>query len=316
MRIAIIDVLNQDIGIKILFPEAEYFVIHDEFNKDEALEKYKINKRYDIENINDQTFDCVFIIVSLLNTVHSWHRESISTGYDRVLKMIESNTFKTVCLFDNFDYDYDPSLYSKTDKINVYFKRNYNRNMNYKPNVYPFNFFMFGYYSLIELIDRKRIDNPNRVDRVYFNGSLFNHVDDTWKVYRNRNILYNQLYFYLYPRGYMNKTDFDTYLDEIHQSRFSLDLNGVGDPNKRTFEILSQGSLRISEYNPLKWCFDEEFSEETVFKTADEFKVKIEKLRSDPELYDKCLRKQNEIVEKYYNKIYLRNYILDKLNLG
>ena len=44
----------------------------------------------------------------------------------------------------------------------------------------------------------------------------------------------------------------------MRESKYGLDLNGVGNPNKRTFEILSQNSLRIGEYNDLKWPFDEE----------------------------------------------------------
>ena len=69
--------------------------------------------------------------------------------------------------------------------------------------------------------------------------------------------------------------------------------------------------MRISEFNNLKWCFDDDFCEETIFKTADEFKKKIFNLNNNKDLYDKCLKKQNEIVDKYYNKNYLRNYLIN-----
>jgi spore maturation protein CgeB len=99
-------------------------------------------------------------------------------------------------------------------------------------------------------------------------------------------------------------------LQELNKSRFSLDLNGVGEPNKRTFEILSQGSLMISEYDNLKWPFEETFSEETIFKDENEFINKINKLNSDGELYKKCLDNQINIYNKYFNKTWIKNYIL------
>ena len=312
MRIAIIDIVNQDIGLKIIFPEAEYFIIYDEFNKDDALNRYKINKRYDIENINDNNFDYLFLIIPLYNIHKEHYNEKIANGYNKFLEIINKNNFKKVCLFDNYDYDYDPSLYSNTNKIDIYFKRNYSKIINYNSNVYPFTFFMFGKYSFMELIEeKKRIENSNRKNRIYFSGTLFTHIDDTMKVYRNRKIIYNQINDLLYTPRFMNNIPFDIYLNDIHNSKFSLDLNGVGEPNKRTFEILSQGSLRISEFNNLKWCFDDEFCEETIFKTGDEFKEKIFNLINNKDLYDKCLKKQNEIVDKYYNKNYLKNYLIN-----
>jgi len=312
MRIAIIDIINQDIGLKIILPDAEYFVIYDEFNKDEALKRYDINKRYDIENINDNNFDYLFLIIPLFNIHENSYNEKIAKGYKKFLEIIETNKFKKVCLFDNYDYDYDPTLYSNTDKIDIYFKRNYSKIINYNKNVYPFNFFMFGKYSFMELIEeRKRIYNPNRINRIYFSGTLFNHIDNNMKVYRNRNIIFNDIYQLLHIPRFINNVPFDNYLDDIYNSKFSLDLNGVGEPNKRTFEIISQGSLRLGEYNNLKWCFDDDFCEETIFKTANEFKQKVNLLLNDKDLYDKCLKKQNEIVEKYYNKEYLRNYLLN-----
>ena len=72
----------------------------------------------------------------------------------------------------------------------------------------------------------------------------------------------------IYDPGHL---PYDKFITNLKHSVYGLDLNGVGDPNKRTFEILSQGSLRISEYNNMKWPFDEEFSEETIFKDADDF---------------------------------------------
>ena len=73
--------------------------------------------------------------------------------------------------------------------------------------------------------------------------------------------------------------------------------------NKRTFEILSQSSLRISEYNDLKWPFEEEFSEETIFKNSTYFFEKIKLLENDNNLYSKCLENQINILIKNGLKI-------------
>ena len=127
------------------------------------------------------------------------------------------------------------------------------------------------------------------------------------KVYRNRMDIYSKICNYI-TNPYYNKPH-NEFINDIYNSEYGLDLNGVGDPNKRTFEIISQGALRIGEYNDLKWYFDDDFCEETIFKTAEEFKAKINRLVYDKELYNKCLKKQNEIVEKYMNLDYLRKYI-------
>ena len=87
-------------------------------------------------------------------------------------------------------------------------------------------------------------------------------------------------------------------------------MNGVGDPNKRTFEILAHGSLRISEYNNLKWPFEETFSEETIFKDDTDFFEKIDALNNDNAIYIKCLTNQLNIYNKYFNKKWIKEYIM------
>lgn len=129
--------------------------------------------------------------------------------------------------------------------------------------------------------------------------------------YRNRNIIFNEISSYV---SYGFNINYHLYLDIINTSKYSLDLNGVGDPNKRTFEILSQGSLRLSEYNDMKWCFNEDFSEETIFRTGEEFKRKLLRLENDSELYKKCLNRQYELYNKYFNKEWIRNYIENYLD--
>ena len=102
---------------------------------------------------------------------------------------------------------------------------------------------------------------------------------------------------------------YDIFLSEMNKSKFSLDLLGCGYPNKRTFEILTTNSLLIAEKNDLVWPFPEQFSEETIFKNATDYIEKVNKLAQNNELYIKCLTNQQNIVEKYFNVVWIRNYI-------
>lgn len=314
-RIAVLDIKNQDIGLNILFPEADYYTIYDELNKDLNLRKYNINKSYNIDNITDDNYDYLFIIISFLNIIENHDNDKdFKNGFNKALDIIDKNNFKKVIVFDNYDYDYDPNDFIKNNKIDYYFKRNYSKTKKYKRNVIPFSFIMFGQYSIVETIDNCRnlaIESPNFKNRVFFSGTLLDHKDNEMKVYRNRNIIFNQIKNNV---TYASNLDYYLYLDIINTSKYSLDLNGVGDPNKRTFEILAQGSLRLGEYNDLKWCFNEEFAEETIFKTGEEFERKLFNLENDIELYNKCLNRQYELFNKYFNKEWIRSYIENYLD--
>lgn len=314
-RIAVLDIKNQDIGLNILFPEADYYTIYDELNKDLNLRKYNINKSYNIDNITDNNYDYLFIIISFLNIIENHDNDKdFKNGFNKALEIIDKNNFKKVIVFDNYDYDYDPNDFIKNNKIDYYFKRNYSKTKIYKRNVIPFSFIMFGQYSIVETIDNCRnlaIESPNFKNRVFFSGTLLDHKDNEMKVYRNRNIIFNQIKNNV---TYASNLDYYLYLDIINTSKYSLDLNGVGDPNKRTFEILAQGSLRLGEYNDFKWCFNEEFAEETIFKTGEEFERKLFNLENDPDLYNKCLNRQYELFNKYFNKEWIRSYIENYLD--
>ena len=170
----------------------------------------------------------------------------------------------------------------------------------------PFPFIMFGQVSLIEKILEKNF-NSQKINRIFFSGTLFNHLDEQIGCIRDRTTIYSKIKKYIYNPG---KLSYDRFLTEIRNSKYSLDLNGVGDPNKRTFEILSQGSLMISEYNDLKWPFDEEFNHELKFKDEHEFYKIIEICNKEPDFYNKCLSNQNKIYKKYFNLEWIKSYIL------
>lgn len=308
MRIAIIDGVNQDIGLNILFPEADYYINNTELNKSNNMKSNNIVTKYDWTQINDKNYDYLFIIIALYDAKENtkFFKKNIYDILQREIKIINENNFKKVFIFDNYDYDYDPNEIITNEKINLFFKRNYNKTKTYKNNVVPFPFIMFGEVSIIEKLTELNL-MQNKINRVFFTGTLFIHNDPQINYYRDRQTIYNKIKNYIYNPGHLSYSNF---LQELNKSRFSLDLNGVGEPNKRTFEILSQGSLMISEYDNLKWPFEETFSEETIFKDENEFINKINKLNSDGELYKKCLDNQINIYNKYFNKTWIKNYIL------
>ena len=312
MKIAVIDGYNQDIGLNILFPEADYFIHSTEVDKSKNMNKYSIIPRTDIQNVNDKNYDILFIIIALYDAKPEtrFFKQNIKQILDKELEIINNNNFKKVFIFDNYDYDYDPNEIIKCDKIDLFFKRNYNKQKIYNENVVPFPFIMFGEVSLIEKILEKKLNSEiEKKNRIFFTGTLFHHNDEQIGYVRDRKSIYSKIKKYIYNPGIL---PYNKFLSEIRNSKYSLDLNGVGDPNKRTFEILSQGSLMISEYNDLKWPFeeDDEFNDELKFRDEKEFYKIMDKLNKNPDFYNKYLENQNKIFNKYFNKKYIRDYIL------
>ena len=321
MNIAIIDCVNQDIGLNILFPEADYYIHNDEevtiHERIKSYSYYPINPIKNWSNINDVNYDYLFIIMPVYDI---FFKENDSTPYVtnitnshiKIMNLINQNNFKKIIWFDNHDYDYDPSEYLIHNKISFFFKRNYNENKNYNKNVLPFPFIMFGNISLIEKIDRDLLCYADyfksKINRIFFSGQLFIHNDSKYNITIDRYSIYNKIQNAIYNPGYI---PYDIFINEMRNSKVSLDLLGVGNPNKRTIEILLSGSLLLSQKNNLKWPFEngDHFYKETVFTDLNDFFKKSEELFNNRDLYDKCLFNQYNIVKKYFNKEWLRNYI-------
>ena len=314
MKIAIIDGLNQDMGLKILFPEADYFISRIEFDKTSCLQKYNIEMKTDWSIINDKNYDYLFIIIPLYDTNKGakFFKQEVFDILQKELLIINNNNFKKVFIFDNYDYDYDPNTLLKNNKVNLFFKRHYNKNKHYQENVIPFPFIMYGHISMIEKIDSKFpiTNNENTLNRVFWSGSLFCHIDNDYPCIVDRRLIYSQIISHsnnaIFNPGIL---PYDIFLSEMNKSKFSLDLLGCGYPNKRTFEILTTNSLLIAEKNDLVWPFPEQFSEETTFKNATDYIEKVNKLSENNELYIKCLTNQQYIVDKYFNIIWIKNFI-------
>ncbi len=316
MRIAIIDCMNYDIGLKILFPEAHYYICSSELDKSKSYDKYNF-KPILLENystITSSKYDILFIVLALYDTLPTtkFYKPQVRAIYDKInSEILLKNKFEKVVMFDNYDYDYDPTEIHGNDNIDLFMKRNYNVNKIYSPKVHTFPFIMFGEYSIMEKLEDPYFGRDDRHNGIFFAGSLFYHDDPQYPIRRDRRIIYDiQEYVSIYPM--VSYTD---YMTNMKIYKYALDLVGVGDPNKRTFEILSTGALRIAQRTDLKWPFEDKFEEDTLFSTPEEFFEKIDILNKNPDIYEKCLEKQEEIVKKYFNKGWIRDYIKTILDL-
>jgi len=330
-KIAIIDNKNQDIGLKILFPEADYFILEEEFDRTKLCNKYNINpivhnKDMNIfESVTSKKYDTLFIIISIYCTLKEYDNKSKSyckNTYNKLIEIIEfinNNSFENICFFDNNDYDYDPNIGFESEfikKKNIkFFKRYYNKEKIYGSNVNSFPYITFGHECNLDILNNfeKNIDSSNnKMSRIFFSGSPVVHIDETYGIIRNRKEMLLKIMgkINLYTPGYLPN---DAFIAEMKKSKYSLDLLGVGDPNTRTYEILSCGSLRLGQRSNLKWTFDANLCEETIFDDENDLLEKIIRLENEEGLYEKCMANQNEIVSKYMNNVVLRNYIMDKL---
>jgi hypothetical protein len=147
-------------------------------------------------------------------------------------------------------------------------------------------------------------------DGIFWSGSTYSH-DQRYTIHgvehhvtRNREEQFKQLEPHL---SCYSGLAHHVFLQKLSTYKYALDLEGVGDPNARTFEIFLSGSLRIFNNTDLRWPFPESFSEVCSFKSKEDFHAKMQAMASH---YSSALEHQEQIVKKYINKEWLRSYIL------
>ena len=325
-RICIIDPASHIPSLKLLFPEAEYFshqpdhLFHyshtHHYSQSQIESEYGFKFRTDWETIHSDTFDTVFIVAPLLDyykgltpsfTAHlSWMKRRIQT-------LLETGSFKKVVLFDIYDYDYDPSEINTDWKVDFYFKRNYQTTKAYAANVFPFPYIMFVKPCVLKMC-LSTSPSTYSINRAFWCGGLYDHSDPVNHVFRPRQQMYNQISKYI---DTIPHCSYDTYLATMRSYKIGVDLIGVGDPNKRTLELLHHGVLMMTMCTDLAWGFEEgdSFHPDTLFKTADEFCVKLQRLLTDEEHYKQCYTQQMYITSKYFNKEWLRHFLCAKAGL-
>jgi len=322
-NICIIDPVNHMPGIKTLLPEADYYsyepnnLFHfpttSHLNNYEFFNNYGFHYRTDWNNISSDKYSTIIVIFPFLDAIEGtiWTKKEGVYIMNIIKTIIIDNNFKNRILFDTYDFDYDPSKLSPID-FNIYFKRNYNKNKLYNNNVYPFPCSMFVNPCVLTMMLNKNYENKQNINNIFWAGNLFVFDDELFNVHRNRQNIHSKIAPYIHSYSGLSYGDF---MNKIKTYRICLDLQGNGDPNKRTFEILSNGSLLFTNICDLNWGFEEgdAFSEETIFYNEVDFVEKSQKLLNDEAIYNKCLANQKYLVDKYFSKEYMRNFILSKL---
>lgn len=328
MNIAIFDPFNHSPGLSILFPESHYYVYEPDsyihFKATRHMTNTEFNSIYgfhyksDWSSINSINYDTLFIVLPFLDCqpINAWHSKTDAIKiWILIADIIKNNKFKMVCLFDTYDYDYDPSILFPEVRIDYFFKRNMNKNKTYARNVIPFPFIIFTVPCplFMCLIYNRDLYNNTRNTSIFWAGGIYKHEathtihDITYSVIRDRETIYKQLYPQL---NVISNLSHGSFLTELSKSKYALDLEGVGDPNARTFEILLTGALRLHNNTDLIWPFEDKFSKLTEFRTLDEFNSNLKLLNSDSSIYDEALNHQNNIFKLYFNKEWLRSYII------
>jgi GR25 family glycosyltransferase involved in LPS biosynthesis len=318
MRIAIIDPAQHCVGLKLIFPDADYYSIspnsffkHLQYSNDEFNSIYGFSYLENIENISDSNYD-IFIII-FITQVGCDGRENPG-GADRMINIlrniVSTNKFKNVLYFDNCDAEYDPApMFGNEYNVTAYFKRNYSKEVSYSKNVYSFPFMIFGKPTCILWQLLKSKNNYYNISQkvihsVFFSGSIYTND------FTDRTTIYNIIQPYINTYNGMPNNEF---LEAMSRHTMALDLNGCGNPNRRTFEILLTNTLLLSQKNNLVWPFEELFDENTIFETGNEFINKLSILMSNFDNYIKAYIRQQQIYDKYFNKEWLYQYIISKL---
>lgn len=323
-KLCIIDPACQVPGLKFLFPGADYyahepssFFHFNHFSNEEHYSHYNFYYRTDWETITEKNYNELLLVAPLKDFSKGLTQsvtDHLKNMRNLITNIIERCNFKTVALFDVYDYDYDPSEINTFWKVDYYFKRNYQRTKIYKENVFPFPYIMFVRPCILNMCLTKTKSNYT-INRAFWCGGLYNHIDHVSCVYRNREKIHREISGLI---DTVPTTSYEKYLSIMRSYKIGVDLLGVGDPNKRTIELLTNGVLTMSMCKDLEWGFEDgdAFHSDTFFSTADEFKEKLARLLTDDDHYLTCLQQQYYIVDKYFNKEWLRNYIVKHAGLA
>jgi hypothetical protein len=324
MKIAILDNKNEDIGLKILFPEADYYSlpendltlntkIYDWSPQDIFYYKYHFTYNTDINSINSSNYDILITGMPFYDGVRKGCADWQKQIHDYIFEiLIKKNKFKKIIYVDNYDYDYDPNDYIDHIPNLIFLKRSYNKNIKYKDNVHSFPFVIFGHPTCILwsiLNDRNKYKNDTaKIDKIFWSGTLFHHKDELgYPVDRNRFLYYNIIKSHIET---YHSIPLENFLKTMQSHKYALDLYGVGDPNRRTLEILWTGSLIIQQKTNLLYPFEDGnlVPSELQFDTEEEL-LSIKSMLKDEANYNKYIKIQNDRFDKYYTEEWLRSYI-------
>jgi len=327
MRLCIIDPAHNIPGLTRLFPEADYYAHEPDsfFNYSwthhmpphEFERDYGFRYKTDWTSITSVNYDYVFIVFTVYDAYGKkpFQKDMATAMLERIYAHIRPQQFKCVCLFDTYDYPYDPTQYPG-QPVNFFFKRNYSNKITYASNVFPFPISMFVkpciLWSMLNYTESPPLVSQQKIMDAVWIGGTYVHTHAEEGIVRDRTGIYEQIKPYVTT---YTSLPYNQYIDALRQYAICVDLIGVGDPNKRTIEIFTSGSLWMSNIEGIHWGFTDgdSFSELCTFTDGNDFLKKKTLLLENPELYEAALNQQERLVRKYFNRDALRKYIISNV---
>ena len=288
---------------------------------EECNEIYNFYPMTELDQLNDE-YDLCLIVWPINSFDDPWYTPNIverQTFFKEIFKLLSSKNIKKVAWFD----DSDRALCARGVKwlnkegipCDAVFKRDYRRThlWEYAECVHPFPFMTFGKPNPPWLLYENRVKGNSGLNACFWSGAPIDRfepgVPDEWC---NRLGMLKQIYPYLIMKSGLPKEEF---LNQFNTYKFFLHLNGTGHICGRFFEGLSRDSLMLMQEMDTVFPFANEkfFHEMTIFVRPEEFVQKLGELQINRDLYAECKQTQEEILEKYYNYEYMREYILSCL---
>jgi hypothetical protein len=344
-HIAILDILHQDTGLKLLFPDADYF----SFCHNPAVAgKYPdVLPSLDIEKFatntaTDAAYTHIFIIAPLYNCRLEYNTKNPQFSHDLynyfcvTIDILRGAAAPKIAWFDTHEYNYDPNQIIAPDIAakSVFFKRNYANNIVYRANVVPFPYVGSCGQSgevAIDIITRAAAadtlpspwatDDPNPepggFNRLFYVGALKSHHNPVYGAHTDEIEMMQRIKGtvgeYLIYREKM--PDCGAYQIELARSWFCLYLCEKGNaPSGRIFDILASGSILLRQC-PLRgegafvWGAAPD-GKVVGWDTENQLYECLNALGENKKTYEMCREQQRDLVTKYMSKTALCDFIL------
>jgi hypothetical protein len=286
----------------------------------------KIEKIYDIKIVTnhnelEKEYEYIFIVFPINSFNDPEYTDLNDIEERRIIfkqlygKVINNIKFKKIIYLDDNDRGVISSglkwMDSQNLKVDYVFKREYKKSFksDYDDRVFPAPWLIFGDPNPIWLLFEKRKLGSEQINECFWAGRAASTTAPDDVIFDRTSIL-NIIQNNITVKNNLSRTDF---LNNFNTYKFFLHLNGNGHICKRLYEGLSGDSLMLMEEMDIVFPFDDFFAEECLFKTGEEFLIKFEKLKNDQNLYNKCKDKQEEIIKKYLNYDWIKNYTFSKI---
>lgn len=262
----------------------------------------------------DARLDCMTPTTRSYKTDIEDRRELFVKIYDLIARFSGK-----VVIFDNSDSPGAKKglnwLDSKGFRVDAVFKREYRRTFiyEYDKRVHPFPY-LGGSGHHPWFLFEKRVKGNRGVNGCFWSGApIYRFQVERPDEWCNRNDFLAEVQQYLVIKPGQSQ---EAFLNEFNTYKFFLHLNGTGHLCGRFFEGLSRDSLMIMQEMDVVFPFEkgEGFHPLCVVLEPREFVENLKRLASDDTLYHECKNMQENILEKYYNYDWIRNYIFDIVN--